>query len=77
MHKNTLINKEVSGFRDVMHKENQCAGLTPAEFHKSVSLLIILLVLYSHREQDFLALISEIYARETLPLREKTHKGFC
>lgn len=60
MHKSILINEEVSRARDVMHKEKQCAGLTPAELHKSVSLLIILLVLYSHREWVFLALISEI-----------------
>lgn len=77
MHKSILINEEVSGARDVMHKEKQCAGLIPAELHKSVSLLIILLVLYSHREWVFLALISEIYPRETLPHRERTHSGFC
>lgn len=77
MHKTILINKEVSGARDVMHKEKQCAGLSPAQLHKSVSMLIILLVLYSHREWVFLALISEIYPRETLPHREKTHSGFC
>lgn len=77
MHKTTLINEGVSGARDVMHKEKQCAGLTPPELHKSVSLLIILLVRYSHREWLFLALISEIYSRETLLLREKTHPGFC
>lgn len=77
MHKNILINKEVSGARDVMHKEKQCACLTPAELHKSLSLLIIFLVLYSHRECVFLALISEIYPRETLSHREKTHSEFC
>lgn len=77
MHKNTLINKEVSRARDIMHKEKQCAGLTPAELHKSVSLLIIMLLLYSHSERVFLVLISEIYPRETLPHREKTHSGFC
>lgn len=77
MHKNILINKEVSGARDIMHKEKQCAGLTPAELHKSVSLLIIMLVLYSHSEWVFLALISEIYPRETLLHREKTHLGLC
>lgn len=77
MHKSILVNEEVSGARDVMHKEKQCAGLTPAELHKSVSLLIILLVLYSHIEWVFLALISEIYPRETLPHRERTHSGFC
>lgn len=73
IHTNILINKEVSGPRDAMHKEKQCAGLTPAELHESVSPLIILLVLYSHRDWVFLALISEIYPRETLPHREKTH----